>query len=140
MKRRTCRPSAPRSPGNPGWSLGVSLDPLPGLTRRRGGETDAAGRQTYYEELKSQLRPVVTKAAWVFEKNLETARKLGYDDEFVAQSEAKLSALQALLLAGDTALGQPHPRLAPEVRSDVHPEAATTPAGRKHFVPQPTPL
>ncbi len=101
---------------------------------------DAAGRQTYYEELKNQLRPVVTKAAWVFEKNLETARKLGYDDEFVAQSEAKLSALQALLLAGDTALGQPLPRLAPEVRSEVHPEAATTPAGRKHFVPQPTPL
>jgi hypothetical protein len=67
----------------------------------------------YYEELKNQLRPVVNKAIWVFEKNLETARKLGYDSEFVAQTEAKFSELQAVLLAGDTTLGRPTPASPP---------------------------
>ncbi|MBK9754748.1 MAG: tetratricopeptide repeat protein [Nannocystis sp.] len=111
---------------------------------------DEAQRQTYYEELKNQLRPVVNKAIWVFEKNLETARKLGYDSEFVARTEAKLSELQAVLLAGDTSLGRPHPRLAPEARPDWSPgDTSTTadpaspepsPVDRKLFVPEPTPL
>lgn len=103
---------------------------------------DANQRQAYYETLKSQLRPVVNKAIWVFETNLETARKLGYDNQFVAQTEAKLSELQSVLLAGDTTLGRPHPRLAPEARPEpgpgVDPELA--PVDRKLFVPEPTPL
>jgi tetratricopeptide (TPR) repeat protein len=111
---------------------------------------DQTQRQAYYEELKSQLRPVVNKAIWVFEKNLETARKLGYDSEFVAKTEAKLSELQAVLLAGDTTLGRPHPRLAPEARPDLSPgeadpdapdsEPEPSPVDRKLFVPEPTPL
>lgn len=111
---------------------------------------DEAQRQTYYEELKNQLRPVVNKAIWVFEKNLETARKLGYDSEFVARTETKLSELQAVLLAGDTTLGRPHPRLAPEARPDWNPGETSTiadpqspelsPVDRKLFVPDPTPL
>ncbi len=103
---------------------------------------DEAQRQTYYEELKKQLRPVVNKAIFTFEKNLETARKLGYDSEFVAKTEAKLSELQGVLLAGDTTLGRPHPRLAPEARLDWHPEgvAEPGPSDRKLFVPDPTPL
>ena len=114
---------------------------------------DEAQRQTYYEELKNQLRPVVNKAIWVFEKNLETARKLGYDSDFVAATEAKLSELQAVLLAGDTTLGRPHPRLAPEARPDWNPpgsssaaeagddpDAQPSPLDRKLFVPEPTPL
>lgn len=105
---------------------------------------DANQRQAYYEELKSQLRPVVNKAIWAFESNLETARKLGYDSEFVARTEAKLSDLQAVLLAGDTTLGRPHPRLAPEARQDLPPgsavDAEQAPVDRKLFVPEPTPL
>ncbi len=111
---------------------------------------DEAQRQAYYEELKGQLRPVVNKAIWVFEKNLETARKLGYDSEFVAKTEAKLSDLQAVLLAGDTTLGRPHPRLAPEARPDLapgeggpttgEPTAEPIPIDRKLYVPEPTPL
>ena len=109
---------------------------------------DDAQRQTYYEELKNQLRPVVNKAIFAFEMNLETARKLGYDSEFVARTEAKLSELQAVLLAGDTSLGRPHPRLAPEARPDwtpgeagsADPGAEPTPVDRKLFVPEPTPL
>jgi tetratricopeptide (TPR) repeat protein len=103
---------------------------------------DEAQRRTYYEELKNQLRPVVNKAIWVFEKNLETARKLGYDSEFVARTEAKLSDLQAVLLAGDTTLGRPHPRLAPEARPELAPGEGDdpNPVDRKLFVPPPTPL
>jgi tetratricopeptide (TPR) repeat protein len=106
---------------------------------------DEAQRRTYYEELKNQLRPVVNKAIWVFEKNLETARKLGYDSPFVAQTEAKLGDLQSILLAGDTTLGKPHPRLAPEARPDFargsgEEGAEPSPVDRKLFVPEPTPL
>ena len=101
---------------------------------------DANQRQAYYETLKSQLRPVVNKAIWVFETNLETARKLGYDSEFVAKTEAKLSELQSVLLAGDTTLGRPHPRLAPEARQEPGADAEQAPVDRKLFVPEPTPL
>ncbi len=109
---------------------------------------DDAQRHAYYEELKSQLRPVVNQAIWVFEKNLETARKLGYDSEFVARTEAKLSELQAVLLAGDTGLGRPHPRLIPEARPDLGPGEAPADGDaeppsamdRKLYVPEPTPL
>lgn len=107
---------------------------------------DDKQRQVYYEELKDQLRPVVNKAIWIFEKNLETARGLGYDSEFIDRTEGKLSELQGILLAGDTAWGKPHPRLAPEAR-----EIAALPSGsnseelpavvdRKLFVPVPSPL
>ena len=107
---------------------------------------DDKQRQVYYEELKNQLRPVVNKAIWVFEKNLETARGLGYDSEFIDRTESKLAELQGILLAGDTAWGRPHPRLVPEAR-----EIATLPSGakseelpaavdRKLFVPVPSPL
>jgi len=83
--------------------------------------TDAQ-RVTYYEELKKQLRPVVNKAIWVFEKNLETARRLGYENPFIEKTEAQLARLQGVLLAGDSGLGQPHPRLAPlETRPDPGP-------------------
>lgn len=107
---------------------------------------DDAQRQAYYEELKNQLRPVVNKAIWVFEKNLATARRLGYESAFTAQTEAKLGELQAILLAGDTTLGKPHPRLAPEARPEVGAgEIASTsselsPVDRKLFVPEITPL
>ena len=108
---------------------------------------DDTQRQAYYEELKNQLRPVVNKAIWVFEKNLETARKLGYDSEFVEKTEAKLSELQAVLLTGDTTLGRPHPRLVPEARPELaasgQPDgtpAELAPVDRKLFVPEPTPL
>jgi hypothetical protein len=103
---------------------------------------DVTQRQAYYESLKSQLRPVVNKAIWVFETNLATARKLGYDSEFVARTEAKLSELQSVLLAGDTTLGRPHPRLAPEARPEpgAGAEAEQAPVDRKLFVPEPTPL
>ena len=54
-------------------------------------------RRTYYRELEQQLRPVIEKAIWVFEKNLETARKLGYESEFIDRTEAQLAQLQAIL-------------------------------------------
>lgn len=107
---------------------------------------DDKQRQVYYEELKSQLRPVVNKAIWVFEKNLATARRLGYESEFTAQTEAKLSELQAVLLAGDTTLGKPHPPLVPEARPDFAAgeiaSAGQEPSAvdRKLFVPELTPL
>ncbi len=104
---------------------------------------DANQRQAYYEELKGQLRPLVNKAIWVFEANLATARKLGYENEFVVQTEAKLSELQSVLLAGDTTLGRPHPRLAPEARPELlagGADAEQVPVDRKLFVPEPTPL
>jgi tetratricopeptide (TPR) repeat protein len=107
---------------------------------------DDKQRQVYYEELKGQLRPVVNKAIWVFEKNLATARRLGYESEFTAQTEAKLSELQAVLLAGDTTLGKPHPPLAPEARPEIGAgEIASaggepSPVDRKLFVPELTPL
>ena len=108
---------------------------------------DDKQRQVYYEELKDQLRPVVNKAIWVFEKNLETARRLGYDSDFIDRTEGKLSELQGILLAGDTAWGKPHPRLVPEARGEI----ATGPSrsdreeeppavDQKLFVPVPTSL
>ena len=104
---------------------------------------DEAQRRTYYEELEEQLRPVVDKAVWVFEKNLETARKLGYESEFIDQTERRLAQLQAIMLGrGDH--GEPVPRLAPiEARPAPTPDAAATaedlPAvERKLFVPMPT--
>jgi len=73
---------------------------------------DDKQRRIYYEELKTQLRPVVGKAVWVLEKNLETARRLGYESEFIAQTELELSHLQSVLDSGEASLGQPHARLA----------------------------
>ncbi len=107
---------------------------------------DDKQRQIYYEELKKQLRPVVDKAIWVFEKNLETARKLGYQNPFVERTEERLSQLQAVLLTGDTNFGQPHPRIAPpDAYAELGPPADLAaerlPAvERKLFVPLPTPL
>lgn len=106
---------------------------------------DDKQRQVYYEELKDQLRPVVNKAIWVFEKNLETARRLGYESDFIDRTERKLSDLQAILLAGDKGWGSPHPHLAPEARGEIAASsdgsngANEAPAvDRKLFVPQPT--
>ncbi|MFV8752768.1 tetratricopeptide repeat protein [Nannocystaceae bacterium ST9] len=108
---------------------------------------DEAQRLTYYEQLEEQLRPVVDKAIWVFERNLETARKLGYDNEFVALSEQQLERLQTVLLGRDARLGQPVPRLAVDA-SGSNPaddpgwtrEGELPVADRKLFVPLPTPL
>lgn len=97
---------------------------------------------------------MVTKAIWVFEKNLETARRLGYESEFIARTEEKLGHLQAVMLSDDVALGQPHPRLSdpggPNGLDERDGEAAALDApaaggqasasDRKLFVPRPTPL
>jgi len=111
------------------------------------GWLDARQRKIYYEELKKQLRPAVNKAIWVFEKNLETARRLGYESPFIERTEAKLSALQAVLLAGDETWGRPHPRLVPEALAQLAPPEDGSGTGeeldavnRKLFVPLPTPL
>jgi tetratricopeptide (TPR) repeat protein len=108
---------------------------------------DDSQRRIYYRELEQQLRPVIDKAVWVFEKNLETARKLGYENEFIDQTEAALAHLQAVLLArhgrGDP--GQPVPRLAPrdsrtEEQGTLTPIEELPAAERKLFVPLPTTL
>jgi len=104
---------------------------------------DERQRQIYYEELKKQIRPVVDKAVWVLEKNLETARRLGYESEFIAQTEAKLSHLQQVLVSDEAGLGKPHPRLVAESETAVGPPIETgeqAPADRKLFVPSMTPL
>lgn len=118
---------------------------------------DAKGRRIYYEELEKQLRPIVDKAVWVLEKNLETARRLGYESEFIAQTEAKLSHLQSVLDSSSETLGQPLARLAdPDDGArptdaapgdtpfaGAEPPPSTTPASavdRKLFVPPMTPL
>lgn len=110
---------------------------------------DARQREVYFEEIKKQARPVVTKAIWVFEKNLETARRLGYESEFIARTEEKLGHLQAVMLSDDVALGQPHPRLvaddgpgADEAAAIEAPatEGQGSASDRKLFVPRPTPL
>lgn len=105
---------------------------------------DDSQRRTYYRELEERLRPVVDKAVWVFEKNLEAARKLGYDNEFIDRTELALAHLQAVLLGrGDP--GTPVPRLAPRESQDDEPDAPTPieelpAAERKLFVPMPTTL
>ncbi|MBX7078986.1 MAG: hypothetical protein K1X88_07365 [Nannocystaceae bacterium] len=113
---------------------------------------DAKQRRIYYDELKKQIRPVVDKAIWVLEKNLETARRLGFESEFTAQTEARLSHLQATLASDAPELGRPLPRLAeldaaaatspePDATAGTDaPQDAPSPADRKLFVPQPTPL
>jgi tetratricopeptide (TPR) repeat protein len=108
---------------------------------------DARGRRIYYEELRKQLRPVIEKAIWVFEKNLETARRLGYDNEFVRLSQEKLAHLRGIVLAPEAGeLGHPHPRLVPESLEEVGPLAQDdegrplAAVDRKLFVPRPTPL
>jgi tetratricopeptide (TPR) repeat protein len=106
---------------------------------------DEAQRRVYYEALEEQLRPVIDKAAWVFEKNLETARMYGYDSEFIARSEAQLAQMQAILL-GRSDPGSPVPRLAPiDARAGLAPDDEIVqdqlPAvDRKLFVPMPTTL
>lgn len=105
---------------------------------------DERQREVYFEELKAQLRPVVTKAIWVFEKNLETARRLGYDNDFIQRTEAKLGHLQAVMLSEDATLGHPNQRLAREDDEQAvdAPAAAGdgTASDRKLFVPRPTAL
>lgn len=111
---------------------------------------DARQRQIYYEELKTQIRPVVDKAVWVLEKNLETARRLGYESEFIAQTEAKLTHLQRVLEPDEVGLGKPHERLAASQTEGGAQETAAVgppietgaqaPADRKLFVPPMTPL
>lgn len=106
---------------------------------------DEDQRRTYYAELEAKLRPVVDKAVWVFEKNLETARKFGYENDFVERTEAQLAHLQAVLL-GRAEVGTPVPRLAPrDLRDDEELDAPVAqedlPAiERKLFVPMPTTL
>jgi tetratricopeptide (TPR) repeat protein len=105
---------------------------------------DDTQRRTYYRELEERLRPVVDKAVWVFEKNLETARKLGYDNEFIERTQLALAHLEGVLLGrGDP--GQPVPRLAPREARDQEPDTPISPqdlpaAERKLFVPMPTVL
>lgn len=104
---------------------------------------DEQQRRSYYEELEQELRPVVDKAVWVFERNLEAARKLGYDNEFVALSEQQLERLQTVLLGREARLGQPTPRLAVDATQDelgAATEAELPAVERKLFVPLPTPL
>ncbi len=104
-------------------------------------------RSEYYEALKLQLRPVVNKAIWVFEKNLDTATRLGYDNRFVEQTEEKLARLQGVLLSGDTTIGRPTTPLS-DAAGD---RAAIEPAGPwgrsrtgaedgPRFLPRKTPL
>jgi tetratricopeptide (TPR) repeat protein len=105
---------------------------------------DDSQRRTYYRELEQQLRPVIDKAVWVFEKNLETARKLGYENDFIDRTEAALAHLQAVLLGRDDP-GQPVPRLAPhedasEEQGTLTPSEELPAAERKLFVPLPTTL
>lgn len=106
---------------------------------------DEQQRRIYYEELEEQLRPVLDKAVWVFEKNLETARKFGYEGEFIERTEAQLAQLQAIVL-GRGEPGAPVPRLAPiEAREQLDPDQAIAfeelpAAERKLFVPMPTTL
>lgn len=115
---------------------------------------DERQKRIYYDELKKQLRPVIDKAVWVLEKNLETARRLGYESDFVAQTEAKLGHLQSVLASDEAGLGQPLPRLVPEQTAELAPvdvalarapadDARDRPASaadRKLFVPLMTPL
>lgn len=114
---------------------------------------DEAQRRIYYAELEDQLRPVIEKAIWVFEKNLETARKFGYDSAFIEQTEERLAQLEAVML-GRTAVGEPVPRLTPigpagaggasaDGAASVHggDDLDELPAvERKLFVPMPTTL
>jgi tetratricopeptide (TPR) repeat protein len=106
---------------------------------------DDRQRRIYYAELKKQVKPVIDKATWVFEKNLETARKFGYESPFTEMTEAKLAHMQKVLASEDPGLGQPNPRLIreddgavapPEGGSDEPPSASE----RKLFVPEPTSL
>lgn len=108
-------------------------------------------REIYYRELKKQLQPVFQKAVWVFEKNLETARRFGYESPFIEQTQAKLAHIQAALHSDDADLGRPHPRLtateeegggqgASGERWTANADAAAAPAERDLFVPPPTPL
>jgi tetratricopeptide (TPR) repeat protein len=107
---------------------------------------DDRQRTVYYEELKKQLRPVIDKAVWVFEKNLETARRLGYDSEFTVATEEKLGHLQSVLLSDEATLGRPHERLVRQAPSELSPPPGAAAPGdvpaaeRKLFIPQPTPL
>ena len=109
---------------------------------------DEAQRRTYYAELEEQLRPVIEKAVWVFEKNLETARKLGYDNQFVELTQERLASLQSIMLGRDGS-GAPVPRLAPPGPRDAGGDldgpredlGVDMPAiERKLFVPLPTTL
>jgi len=106
---------------------------------------DEPQRRIYYQELEQQLRPVLDRAVWVFEKNLETARKFGYQSEFIERSESQLAQLQAILL-GRGEIGGPMPRLAPqdargEIDGDGPGSFEELPAvERKLFVPMPTTL
>lgn len=113
---------------------------------------DERQRQIYYRELKKQLQPVFQKAVWVFEKNLETARRIGYESPFIEQTQAKLAHIQAALHSDDADLGRPHPRLTDEgdvgdrgvagerwtANAEARPPAP--PAERDLFVPPATPL
>lgn len=106
---------------------------------------DAGGQRIYYEELEKQLQPVIEKAIWVFEKNLETARRFGYENQFTELTEAKLGHLQTIALSQERSLAQPGPRLVPELLQEVAPpqEAPGEPlpaSERKLFVPERTPL
>jgi tetratricopeptide (TPR) repeat protein len=108
---------------------------------------DESQKADYYEELKAQLRPVVNKAIWVFEKNLESARRIGYENPFVEQTREALGRLQSILLAADHSLGSPHPRLVqplfgPEGSTSAESGDATAlgPLDRKLHLPTMTPL
>jgi tetratricopeptide (TPR) repeat protein len=108
---------------------------------------DDRQRGIYYEELKKQLRPVIDKAVWVFDKSLETARRLGYESPFVERTQAKLGHLQAVLISDEATFGRPNPALVRESADAVAPpaaeaagDAASPAAERKLFVPRPTPL
>lgn len=106
---------------------------------------DESQRAVYYAELEEQLRPVVEKAVWVFEKNLETARKLGYESDFIAQTRDRLASLQAVMLGRDGG-GAPVPRLAPTLAPETGAAEPTSAleslpgVERKLFVPMPTTL
>lgn len=104
----------------------------------------ARQREIYYEELRKQLRPALEKAIWVFEKTVETARRLGYTSPFVERAEAKLAHLRAVVVAGQGRLGEPDPHLVPEIARPIAPAEPggedRGPLERALHVPRPTPL
>ncbi len=53
--------------------------------------------EVYFEELRKVIRPLVDQAIHVYERNLVYARKLGADNEWVHETQARLARLEKFL-------------------------------------------
>jgi tetratricopeptide (TPR) repeat protein len=84
-------------------------------------------REVYLEEVRKQVRSLLTKAVSVHEKNLLMAERIGVQNEWVRRSNEQMEQLKRLLVPGPVGPAEPRPANDPPAPPLPKPRDQTTP-------------